>query len=39
MCLSAQCGFASHTGGNMLSEAEQYAKLRQIVEIADEVWG
>ncbi len=38
MCLSAQCGFASHTGGNLLSEQEQMAKLRHIVEIADEVW-
>ena len=38
MCLSAQCGFASHTGGNLLSEQEQAAKLRHIVEIADEVW-
>ena len=39
MCLSAQCGFASHTGGNKLTEADQYAKLRHIVEIAEEVWG
>ena len=39
MCLSAQCGFASHTGGNILSEQEQEAKLRHIVEIAQEVWG
>ena len=38
MCLSAQCGFASHTGGNLLSEQEQAAKIRHIVEIADEVW-
>ena len=38
MCLSAQCGFASHTGGNLLSEQEQAAKLRHIVEIAGEVW-
>lgn len=39
MCLSAQCGFASHTGGNLLSEDEQYAKLRHVVEISREVWG
>jgi 5-methyltetrahydropteroyltriglutamate--homocysteine methyltransferase len=38
MCLSAQCGFASHTGGNILSEDEQYAKLRLIVELAQELW-
>ena len=39
ICISAQCGFASHTGGNLLSEDEQYAKLRLAVEVADEVWG
>jgi len=39
MCLSPQCGFASHTGGNILSEAEQYAKLRHVVELAEEIWG
>jgi 5-methyltetrahydropteroyltriglutamate--homocysteine methyltransferase len=38
MCLSAQCGFASHTGGNKITEADQYAKLRHVVEIAREVW-
>ena len=38
MCLSAQCGFASHTGGNLLTEDQQWAKLRHVVEIADEVW-
>jgi 5-methyltetrahydropteroyltriglutamate--homocysteine methyltransferase len=38
MCLSAQCGFASHTGGNLLSEEQQWAKLRHIVEIAAEIW-
>ncbi len=38
ICVSPQCGFASHTGGNLLSEEEQYAKLRLVVELADEVW-
>jgi 5-methyltetrahydropteroyltriglutamate--homocysteine methyltransferase len=38
MCLSPQCGFASHTGGNLLSEEEQYAKLRHVVELAQEIW-
>jgi 5-methyltetrahydropteroyltriglutamate--homocysteine methyltransferase len=38
ICLSPQCGFASHTGGNILSEEEQYAKLRLVVEVAREVW-
>jgi 5-methyltetrahydropteroyltriglutamate--homocysteine methyltransferase len=39
LCLSPQCGFASTEEGNILSEDEQWAKLRHVVEIADEVWG
>jgi 5-methyltetrahydropteroyltriglutamate--homocysteine methyltransferase len=39
LCLSPQCGFASTEEGNTLTEDEQWAKLRLIVEIADEVWG
>jgi len=39
LALSPQCGFASTLLGNLLSEEEQYAKLRLVVEIADEVWG
>jgi 5-methyltetrahydropteroyltriglutamate--homocysteine methyltransferase len=39
LCLSPQCGFASTEEGNILSEDEQWAKLRMIVELADEVWG
>jgi 5-methyltetrahydropteroyltriglutamate--homocysteine methyltransferase len=39
LCLSPQCGFASTEEGNVLSESEQWAKLRTIVEIAEEVWG
>lgn len=38
-CLSPQCGFASTEEGNILSEEEQWNKLRMIVEIAKEVWG
>jgi 5-methyltetrahydropteroyltriglutamate--homocysteine methyltransferase len=38
MCLSPQCGFASHTGGNLLTEDQQRAKLRHVVEIAQEIW-
>ncbi|MFN3656144.1 MAG: 5-methyltetrahydropteroyltriglutamate--homocysteine S-methyltransferase [Pseudolabrys sp.] len=38
-CLSPQCGFASTEEGNVLAEEEQWAKLRMIVELADEVWG
>ena len=39
LCLSPQCGFASSEEGNILAEEEQWAKLRMIVELADEVWG
>jgi 5-methyltetrahydropteroyltriglutamate--homocysteine methyltransferase len=39
LCLSPQCGFASTEEGNLLAEDEQWAKLRMIVELADEVWG
>ena len=39
LCLSPQCGFASTEEGNVLAEDEQWAKLRMIVEMADEVWG
>jgi 5-methyltetrahydropteroyltriglutamate--homocysteine methyltransferase len=38
LCLSPQCGFASTEEGNTLCEEEQWAKLRLVVEIADEVW-
>ena len=39
LCLSPQCGFASTEEGNLLAEEEQWAKLRTIVEVAEEVWG
>jgi 5-methyltetrahydropteroyltriglutamate--homocysteine methyltransferase len=39
LCLSPQCGFASTEEGNVLAEEEQWAKLRMIVEVAQEVWG
>jgi 5-methyltetrahydropteroyltriglutamate--homocysteine methyltransferase len=39
LCLSPQCGFASTQEGNTLAEEEQWAKLRMIVEVAEEVWG
>jgi 5-methyltetrahydropteroyltriglutamate--homocysteine methyltransferase len=39
LCLSPQCGFASTEEGNLLAEEEQWAKLRTIVELTDEVWG
>jgi 5-methyltetrahydropteroyltriglutamate--homocysteine methyltransferase len=37
--LSPQCGFASTEEGNVLTEDEQWAKLRLCVEVAREVWG
>ena len=37
-CLSPQCGFASTEEGNVLAEEEQWAKLRMIKELADEMW-
>jgi methionine synthase II (cobalamin-independent) len=39
LCLSPQCGFASTEEGNVLAEDEQWAKLRRVVEVAEEVWG
>jgi len=39
LALSTQCGFASTEEGNVLTEDEQWAKLRTVVELADEVWG
>jgi methionine synthase II (cobalamin-independent) len=39
LCLSAQCGFSSTVEGNALTAGDQAAKLRLIVETADEVWG
>jgi len=38
LALSPQCGFASVAGGNLMSEAEQAAKLRLVVEVADSAW-
>lgn len=39
ICLSPQCGFSSTEEGNNITEDEQDAKLRFVVEIANEVWG
>jgi 5-methyltetrahydropteroyltriglutamate--homocysteine methyltransferase len=38
LALSPQCGFASTEEGNVLAEEEEWAKLRMVVELADEVW-
>lgn len=39
LCLSPQCGFASTEEGNILTEEQQWNKLKFIKEIAEEVWG
>jgi 5-methyltetrahydropteroyltriglutamate--homocysteine methyltransferase len=39
LALSPQCGFASTEEGNILTEEEQWAKLRLAVEVAQDVWG
>jgi 5-methyltetrahydropteroyltriglutamate--homocysteine methyltransferase len=39
LCVSPQCGFASSEEGNIIAEEEQWAKLRMVVELADEIWG
>lgn len=39
LALSPQCGFASTMEGNLLTENEQWAKLRLVVETAMRVWG
>ncbi|HXP81420.1 MAG TPA: 5-methyltetrahydropteroyltriglutamate--homocysteine S-methyltransferase [Verrucomicrobiae bacterium] len=39
LSLSPQCGFASSTEGNRLTEEQQMAKLRLVVEVAEEAWG
>ena len=39
LCLSPQCGFASVAEGNELTYDDQTAKLRLVVETAEEIWG
>ncbi|APR61962.1 5-methyltetrahydropteroyltriglutamate--homocysteine S-methyltransferase [Staphylococcus condimenti] len=38
LALSTQCGFASTEEGNNLTEEEQWAKIRLVKSIAEEVW-
>ncbi len=38
LCLSPQCGFASTVAGNPLTEQDEIAKLRLVVETAAEIW-
>ena len=37
-CPPPQCGFST-LDGNALTREQQIAKLRLVVEVADEVWG
>jgi 5-methyltetrahydropteroyltriglutamate--homocysteine methyltransferase len=39
LCLCPQCGFASTEATDRLTEDEQWAKLSEIVEVAQTVWG
>ena len=39
LCLSPQCGFSSTEEGNVMTEDEQWAKVKLVKEIAEEVWG
>jgi 5-methyltetrahydropteroyltriglutamate--homocysteine methyltransferase len=39
LALSPQCGFASTAEGNLLSEEQQWAKLRLVAQTARRVWG
>lgn len=39
LCLSPQCGFASTEEGNILTEEQQWDKIRLVQSVAEEVWG
>ncbi|OXS79924.1 5-methyltetrahydropteroyltriglutamate--homocysteine S-methyltransferase [Domibacillus enclensis] len=39
ICISPQCGFASTHHGNKLTEEQQWAKLKYIVDVSKEIWG
>jgi len=39
LALSTQCGFASTEEGNLVTAADQDAKLKLVAETAKEVWG
>lgn len=39
LTLSPQCGFASTMEGNLITEEQQWAKLRLVAETARQVWG
>lgn len=39
LAVSPQCGFSSTVDGNDLTVDDQLAKLRRVVEVAEDVWG
>ncbi|CAK1252716.1 5-methyltetrahydropteroyltriglutamate--homocysteine S-methyltransferase [Fructobacillus cardui] len=39
LALSTQCGFASTEEGNHLTEDEQWAKIKLVVDTAEKIWG
>ena len=39
LALGPQCGFASSTEGNKLTEDDQWRKLERIVQVVERVWG
>lgn len=39
LALSTQCGFASTEEGNKLTEDQQWAKIKLVIDTAKEIWG
>ncbi|QQZ08710.1 5-methyltetrahydropteroyltriglutamate--homocysteine S-methyltransferase [Heyndrickxia vini] len=39
LALSPQCGFASTEEGNVLTEEDQWNKIKHVIEIASDIWG
>jgi 5-methyltetrahydropteroyltriglutamate--homocysteine methyltransferase len=39
LAVSPQCGFASTMEGNLLTEEQQWQKLKLVVDTARKVWG
>jgi 5-methyltetrahydropteroyltriglutamate--homocysteine methyltransferase len=39
LAISPQCGFASTAEGNLLTEEQQWAKLKLVTDTARRVWG
>jgi 5-methyltetrahydropteroyltriglutamate--homocysteine methyltransferase len=38
LCLSPQCGFSGNVGNTVMTAEQQFAKLRLLVETAQEMW-